>query len=312
MYSESALLQESEIKRVEVDALVTLQIMKHCRQHAPERVTGMLLGLDVQDVLQVTHCFGYMQKGSDEYDRGQDDGEQYQIDMLRRLREVNVDSNTVGWYQTTHLGQFFSDTVIETMFQYQEQIPHSILLVYDPLQSAIGKCAFKAIQLSQDFMKKYTEWRRDSNRTALNDFSSGDMFVEIPISINSPVIVEAFLLDWALQDPITTMSQLDILDVENQAFTEKNVELLSRSLQDLADEQQKIQNYERQSMRGDKGDKGKGKGRYGHAQQPRQLDTMIVSKQIHNYCKQINNFAADSFGKTFLLSNKPSSSPKDN
>jgi len=301
---------KTEITRVEVDALDILQIMKHCRQHAPHPVTGQLLGLDIGDSLQVTHSFGYVQKGGgedvDQYGRreagvSQDDGEQYQLDMLKRLREVNVDSNTVGWYQTTHLGQFFSDTVIDTQYLYQVQIPRSILLVYDPLQSRIGKPAFKALRLTQQFMARYAE-SRETNKNALNEIPSNGMFMEIPITVTSPVITEAFLLDWALMDPIST-TQLDVLDVENQqAFLEKNTQLLIGSLQDLAEEQNKIQQYERQ-MAG-RAEKGKGKG-YRQVSQPRQLDTMILSQQIQNYCKQINNSAGDSFGKIFLMSNKP-------
>lgn len=297
---------EAEIKHVEIDALVILQIMKHCRQHVPHPVTGQLLGLDVKDTLQVTHSFGYVQKGGEEHgtERVQDDGEQYQLDMLKRLREVNVDSNTVGWYQTTHLGQFFSDTVIETQYQYQVQIPKTILLVYDPLQSSIGKPAFKAFRLTPEFVEKHTE-ARENNASALNDFNSADMFMEIPISINSPAIVEAFLVDWCISDPISTTTQLDALDVENQAFVEKNVQLLISSLQELSEEQQKLQQHERQAARG--GDKGRGKDRFqrGHVSAPRQLDTMILSQQIQNYCKQINDFAVDSFSKLYLLSNKP-------
>mmetsp|Transcript_56769 Transcript_56769/g.127608 ORF Transcript_56769/g.127608 Transcript_56769/m.127608 type:complete len:305 (+) Transcript_56769:76-990(+) len=296
--------EDSELTRVEVDTLVILQIMKHCRQHAPQTVAGLLLGLDVQSILQVTHCFGYMQKGGEDYDSSADDGQQYQLEMLKKLREVNVDSNTVGWYQTTQLGQLYSEKVIETQYQYQVMIPRSVLLVYDPLQSSIGKCAFKAIQLSPQFMRKYEA--QEANRSVLNDFTSGEMFVEIPIVLTSPLISDAFLIDWALADPVATTSQIDVLDVENQALSEKNAQLLVNSLQELADEQRKIQDYERQTMRGEKGEKGKGKGRY--VQQPRHLDTMILSKQIHNYCKQINNVAADTFGKTYLLSNKPSSS----
>jgi len=295
---------EAEIKRVEIDALVILQVMKHCRQHAPQPVTGMLLGLDVDDVLQLTHCFGYVQKGNEDYERVQDDGEQYQLDMLKRLREVNVDSNTVGWYQTTHLGQFFSDTVIETQYLYQMQIPRSVLLVYDPLQSQIGKPAFKALRLTPRFLAKHTE-ARENNKSALNDFASDNMFMEIPISIHSPVIVEAFLVDWALMDPIST-TQIDALDVENQAFLEKNVQLLISSLQDLGEEQQKLQIYERSAGRQQDPAKGKGRDRFRQPAQPRQLDTMILSQQIQTYCKQINNFTGDSLGKLFLMSNKPS------
>lgn len=46
-----------------------------------------------------------MQRSGDDNQGGADDGAQYQIETLKRLREVNVDSNTVGWYQTTHLGR---------------------------------------------------------------------------------------------------------------------------------------------------------------------------------------------------------------
>lgn len=299
--------EEPVIKRIEIDALVVLQIMKHSRQYTPHPVSGLLLGLDVDDRLQVTHCFGYVQKDPEDRgdDRVQDDGAQYQMEMLRRLREVNVDSNMVGWYQTTHLGQLFNGKVIETQYLYQVEIPQSILLVYEPLQSAIGKPAFKALRLTQQFLNKHHE-AQESNKSALNDFPSGSMFMEIPISIQSPVVVEAFLVDWALMDPAST-SQIDALDIENQVFLEKNMQLLISALGDLAEEQQKLQLYERQAGRQSAPEKGKGRGRYAQQQPnpPRQLDTMILSQQIQNYCKQINEFSSDSFGKLFLLSNKP-------
>lgn len=295
---------EAEIRMVEVDALVILQIMKHCRQNTPAPVTGQLLGLDIEDTLQVTHSFGYVQKGAGEDDgRQADDGEQYQIEMLRALREVNVDSNTVGWYQTTHLGQFFNETVIQTQYLYQTQIPRSVLIVYDPLQSAVGKAPFKAFRLTPGFMQRHKE-TKEINAFALNDFPSSEMFTEIPIHIHSQLLVEAFLVDWALEDPAATTTQLEVLDIENQAFMEKNVQLLISSMVDLDQEQQKLANYERQAVRQQQ---GKGKDRFNRNQAPpRPLDTMILSQQIKNYCSQINNFAGDSFGKLFLVANKPS------
>merc|ERR1712125_85222 len=202
-------------------------------------------------------------------------------------------------------GQFFSDTVIDHQYYYQIQIPRSVLLVYDPLQSRIGKSAFKALRLTPAFMEKYTDMI-NGNKSALNDFSSGNMFVEIPISIHSPVIVEAFLVDWAVTDPMSA-TQIEALDVENQVFLEKNVQLLIQSLQELAEEQTKMQLYERNAGRQD----SKGKGRNMKSPQPpKQLDTMILSQQIQNYCKQINNSAGDAFSKVFLLSNKPAGMEK--
>lgn len=291
---------ELGLERVEVDALVILQIMKHCRQNSPQPVTGQLLGLDIDGKMQVTHSFGYVQQGTEEAAH-QDEGEEYSLAMQRLLREVNVDANSVGWYQTTHLGQFFSNTTIETQYVFQSQIPSSVLLVYDPLQAAIGKVSFKALRLTEQFMTRHAELQ--GNSIALNDFPASEMFVEYPVHISSPAIVEAFLVDWSLMDTSST-SQIDALDTDNQVFLERNMQLLISALQDLAEEQQKLQNYERQVGRQQQPEKGKGRGRF-QASAPRQLDTMILSQQIQNYCKQINDFSGDSFGKLFLLSNKP-------
>mmetsp|Transcript_81566 Transcript_81566/g.243195 ORF Transcript_81566/g.243195 Transcript_81566/m.243195 type:complete len:356 (-) Transcript_81566:173-1240(-) len=293
------------ISHVQIDALVFLQIMKHCRQQAPQSVMGQLLGLDVQQELQVTHSFGYMQRyGNDENQALQEDGEQYQIDTLKKLREVNVDSNTVGWYQTTHLGQFYSSTVIETQHLYQTEIPRSVLVVYDSLQSAIGKPSFKALQLTPTFMKAYSS-SSEAGRQALSDFPSSEMFMELPITVSSSAIVEAFLVDWAIADPISTTSQVGVLDVENQAFLEKNVQLLMHSLELLAEEQNKMIMFERQAARkGEPPQKG-GRNFRPNMGPPRPVDTMVLSQQIQNYCKAINSFAGDAFGKIYLVSNKP-------
>ncbi|KAF9968333.1 Eukaryotic translation initiation factor 3 subunit H, partial [Actinomortierella ambigua] len=43
------------ITSVQLDAMVVLKIVKHCRESAP--VTGQLMGLDVNGVLEVTHSF---------------------------------------------------------------------------------------------------------------------------------------------------------------------------------------------------------------------------------------------------------------
>jgi len=300
------------ITHAQIDALVFLQIMKHCRQHAPHPVTGMLLGLDINDAVQVTHSFGYVQRtGLEDNQQGfVQDGEQYQMETLRRLREVNVDSNTVGWYQTTHLGQFFSSTVIETQYLYQTEIPRSVLVVYDSLQSAIGKPSFKALQLTPSFMQAHAQ-SSEAGRAAMADFPSGDMFMELPITVSSSAIVEAFLVDWAISDPIATTSQVGVLDIENQAFLEKNVQLLMNSLEDLAGEQNKMVIHERNAARkGELPSKGINRFRNPNQAPPRQLDTMILSQQIQNYCKAINSFAGDAFGKVYLLSNKPTGGAK--
>merc|ERR1719473_2214544 len=123
----------------------------------------MLLGLDVEGTMQVTHSFGNLpkeipQQGETREKHEQDDVQKnidYQLEMQRQLRQVQVDVNTIGWYQTSHLGQFLSTSNIEIQYAYQREIPNSILLVYDSLQAAIGKPSFKALRLSQAFMDRF-------------------------------------------------------------------------------------------------------------------------------------------------------------
>merc|ERR1740116_531241 len=104
-------------------------------------------------------------------------------------------------------------------------------------------------------MKAYGEENADT-RAAMADFPSSNMLMEIPVVVTSSVMAEAFLIDWAISDPVNTTSQVGILDVENQAVLEKNVKWLIDSMQDLAEEQNKLIMYERQAARkGD--DKGK-------------------------------------------------------
>ncbi|KAH1082103.1 hypothetical protein J1N35_021864 [Gossypium stocksii] len=56
---------------------------------------GQLLRFDVGSVLEVTNYFSFPIREEDEEIK--DDGANYQLRMMRCLREVNVDNNTVGW-----------------------------------------------------------------------------------------------------------------------------------------------------------------------------------------------------------------------
>ena len=97
---------------------VVLKIIKHCQEALPSFVTGQLLGLDIGKTLEVTNSFPFPstvdKQGGDD-----DDSAEYQMEMMRCLREVNVDNNTVGWYQSTYFSSFIDDSCIDTQFNYQ-------------------------------------------------------------------------------------------------------------------------------------------------------------------------------------------------
>ena len=104
---------------------MVLKIIKHCQEALPSFVTGQLLGLDIGRTLEVTNCFPFPNKNDDaaaaagEEDGGDEDGAEYQMHMMQCLREVNVDNNTVGWYQSTYFSSFIDDSCIDTQFNYQ-------------------------------------------------------------------------------------------------------------------------------------------------------------------------------------------------
>ena len=101
---------------------------------------------------------------------------------MKSLREVNIDHNSVGWYQSAQLGAYVSQQLIETQFAYQQDIPNSVciiygtfLLVHESVKSffwtierkkkdaaktaAHGNLALKAIRLTKGFMDLYKQMK---------------------------------------------------------------------------------------------------------------------------------------------------------
>lgn len=60
---------------------------------------------------------------------------QYQMEMMRSLRHVNIDHLHVGWYQSTYYGSFVSRALLDSQFSYQHAIEESVVLIY-------GECSY--------------------------------------------------------------------------------------------------------------------------------------------------------------------------
>ena len=72
------------------------------------------------------------QSRADDRAAPEDDGASYQLDMMRCLREVNADNNTVGWYQSTSLGAFQTAELADTFAAYASTIRRAVCIVVDP------------------------------------------------------------------------------------------------------------------------------------------------------------------------------------
>jgi len=273
-------------------------------------VTGQLLGLDVDTTLEVTNCFPFPARYDDQEEETDEVGAEYQRDMMRCLREVNVDNNAVGWYTSTYLGSFLSEGMIETQYNYQATIKKCVVIVFDPLKTSQGLLSLEAYRLTQPFMNLYKQqsfsktFTKESFEEAGLSFS--DIFEQIPIKIHNSHLINGLLYD--LKDSDITSAHFERLNLSTNPFLEKTLEFLTECLDDLAAEQNKYQYYQKNLQRQQHNYlKKKGDGEeeeetqtFKHVQQPNRLESLLITNQINNYCEQINTFVGTGFAKMFL------------
>ena len=296
--------------------------MKHCKDGLPQLVTGQLLGLDYDSTLEVTNCFPFPSRVVDYDEDGneiQDDGANYQYDMMRALRDVNVDNNTVGWYHSTYLGSHITEDLVSTQYNYQEHIPRCVCLIFDPMKTSQGNLALQAVRLTDAFMKLYKGGEFSLDKILKAGVCADDIFEELPISIRNNNLTKAFLLQ---MDDTPTKKSSDEDDIAANPYLEKNIECLIDSIDDLAQESSKIQYFQRQTNRAQqqyqqqlqkRRQENEARKRQGQkplstdditmksVQEPSRLDSLLYSTQISNFCQQINQYCGQSFNKHFLV-----------
>jgi hypothetical protein len=84
------------IRKVQLEGLVVLKIIKHCQENFPMTVMGQLLGMDIDETLEITNCYPFMTQTVNA-SAGPEAGEsaaaferiqqQYQRDMMFHVRE---------------------------------------------------------------------------------------------------------------------------------------------------------------------------------------------------------------------------------
>jgi translation initiation factor 3 subunit H len=174
------LLSIAKLSKVEVDALVILDIQEHLKVVSPASATGQLLGLDIKDKLEITQSFGL--------DVESESSQEFQKSMLMTMKQLNYDANTVGWYTTTWLGSYWNLGLIETQFSYQNTVPQAVLLIYDPASCQTGKFNLLALRLTESFMAEF-----ESGKFGMAEMAGKsiyDVFESIPIFIKNAHLLE--------------------------------------------------------------------------------------------------------------------------
>jgi len=319
-------------------------MIKHCQESLPSMVTGSLLGLTVGKVLEITHAFSFPEPtkknssdvvGEEANSAGgflsaadHMDGHEYQLEMMKMLREVNVDNNCVGWYQSMYLGSYSTQTLVENQLSYQTDLsPNAVVVLYDPIQTTQGTLSLKCLRLTDETVLSLTQNKN-------NYIDPRNIFEELPVVLTNPGLVQALLLDVgagtynsSLAAPTGDEDEedypfgssavdmtFDNLDMNTNPYLEKHLEFLCNWVDDLAAEQAKFQYFARSLTKTDAKHGGRKKSSvrqdadgndvegtgWASAEAPKRFESLLISNQIRTYCAQVDKFTGAGFGKLFL------------
>merc|ERR1711915_80068 len=306
------------INVVQLEGLALMKIIKHCHEEGAgntEVAQGVLLGLVVDDRLEITNCFPFPRHADDV------DEEDYQLEMMRHLRKVNVDHLSVGWYQSTQLGNFITTQLLESQFSYQTSIEESVVLIYDPIKTARGFLSIKAYRLTPEAISVVQE--RDYTPETLKKMKLGyeNLCQEIRVVIKNSHLVNTLLCE--LYEMMPSSQGQHFLDLGTMSTLDRQLRCLMEYVDDLGQEASKFNSFQRQvakqqqekvkllQKRAAENDQRSSRGEPLLPEEdinkqfkpltplPR-LDAMITSGQISNNCKQISQFCCQSLGKLYV------------
>ncbi|OCL01323.1 hypothetical protein AOQ84DRAFT_393742 [Glonium stellatum] len=272
--------KDSPLRAVQVEALVVMKIIKHSSQTFPTTATGSLVGMDVNGTLQITNSFPFPTVDIPATDGHQDSASNlaaaaprakanaaYQNEMIKFLREVNVDANNVGWYTSTSMGNFVNVNTIENQYHYQKEMnERTVALVHDVSRSSQGSLSLRAYRLSPSFMAAFKENKFTTESLQKSGLRYQDILVELPLTIHNSHLLTSLLhqlpsdapkeelpfppnLAALQQDPNTPQPPLypnfDSLDLSIDPFLEKTCDLLLESIENHHTELNNHQYYQR-------------------------------------------------------------------
>lgn len=356
-----------------------MKVIKHCSQTYPTTATGFLVGMDKNAGLEVTNAFPFPTIDVPQTDGHHDNNAasnlaaaapraksntNYQTEMIKKLREVNVDANNTGWYTSANLGNFITTTFIENQYHYQNQLnERTVAMVHDVSRSSQGSLSLRAFRLSPAFMAAFKENKFTTERYDLvcksqmqshlltkrfrslqkSNFRSTDILIELPLQIHNSHLLTSFLhslpnptpsAEAQASQPPTLASLTNTADPLSPNFTSLNLsidpfltqttDLLLDSIETHHTELNNFQYYQRQLAREQAKitawqtkRKSENASRVMAKQtplpedewqrlfklptEPGRLETLLNSRQVEQYARQVDGFTAGVSGKMFAV-----------
>uniref|UniRef100_A0A7S0ZE47 MPN domain-containing protein n=1 Tax=Timspurckia oligopyrenoides TaxID=708627 RepID=A0A7S0ZE47_9RHOD len=333
--------RSDQIEIVELEGLVVMKIIKHAQENYPSNVAGQLLGMDVESThLEITNSYPFPPLSSSSSEQNdafgneefaldhyvQIDHLQYQLDMMHCVREVNIDHQVVGWYQSTgsKVSSFLTPQWLETQASYQSNLNAVVCLIYDPVRTVEGSLNLRAFRIGSKFMNLYENSSFDSFSFAKFDVNSIEEIIEeVPIRIRNVSLINAMVSTLEISDEMTGVNDLCTirLDDVKLPILEQSLDSVLNELDEVTRDQSRYTFFVRNFMKVHgaqldailKKKKNKAKNASSSrdweksetvalnamfANEPQRLETKLILRDLESYLDTINKLSQSDLLRT--------------
>ncbi|KAI0563023.1 Translation initiation factor eIF3 subunit H [Gracilaria domingensis] len=298
---------------------------------------GQLLGMDVDDTLEITNCYPFMSQPTSTSNAGPDgidvtsferEQQQYQRDMMWCVREVNIDHQVVGWYQSTgsQMGSFLSSQWIDTQYNYQKHLGNIVCLIYDPVRTEEGLLSIHAYRLTKNFMNLMKKGDYNSLGFSNSEVLANTIIEEVPISLHNSSLINASLVELDQAEEFSGENDVELarLSIGDKPVLEQSMEFLICELDTLGKEQSKYSYFMRNLVRSQgqllekmRKRRAENKRRESNGEEPlpdeddviqmlekepARLECKVLLKDLDSYVESIKSLASEGIVKQYGVS----------
>jgi len=257
------------VKEVQLDAYVALKIIKFSRE-SKLGLSGALLGFVADNKLVVNNCYPLpklsipQNEYREDYEISADIERQREVGMsiLKNMQYASRDFITVGWYQSSLMGDYINEVSLKNQYEAQSQRPQCVCIVFEvSLADQALKC-FKAIQLSPFAMELFAK----DEGTGKDLSKVGEkLFIEIPITLKRSHFLQQYILQEQKRHDLYMNS--DILQLFPERYAINHMMYLNGYLNKFVQEQARKAKKEEDTT-----------------------STYLLGNQILTSCKELNGF----------------------
>lgn len=230
---------------IKLNASVALKLSNLGEINPTAITTGPIYGFYgvESNIINITHTIAFPtfnnfnnSNGFEDFFNLKNANSKFQENYLEKLRATNNTANLLGWFVSSSGGKFMSQSIIESLYQLQENFKNnksdipSILIVYDPLKSIEGYLNLKCYKLSKSFLKTITSENKFIAKNLIeNKLSYKNILEEVPVVIKSNNLINLKIQEF---NNITTSEDDNINQLSINSKTFENIKYSYDQLSD--------------------------------------------------------------------------------